>query len=128
MEERQKEKGGRKKEYASSAGSGGVLPFTTAPGSVRFLVRLTPRAAQNSFDGIARESDGRSVLRFRVMAPPVKGAANAALVAYIANTLDLRKSEVRIISGLSARLKLLELSGDVELIAVRLTEWLGGSF
>jgi len=128
MEERQKEKGGRKKEEGSSAGFGGVLPFTTAPGSVRFLVRLTPRAAHNSFDGIARESDGRSVLRFRVTAPPVKGAANAALVAYIADTLDLRKSEVRIISGLSARLKLLELSGKVELIAARLTEWLGGSF
>ena len=128
MEERQKEKGGRKKEYGNSAGFGGVLPFTTAPGSVRFLVRLTPRAAQNSFDGIARESDGRAVLRFRVMAPPIKGAANAALVAYIANTLNLRKSEVRIISGLTARLKLLELSGDGELIAVRLTEWLGGSF
>jgi uncharacterized protein YggU (UPF0235/DUF167 family) len=62
------------------------------------------------------------------MAPPVKGAANAALVAYIASTLNLRKSEVRIISGLTARLKLVELSGDGELIAARLTEWLGGSF
>jgi uncharacterized protein len=107
---------------------GNGLPFTATPGGVRFLVRLTPRAAQNSFDGIACESDGRPVLRFRVTAPPVKGAANAALVAYVAKALNLRKSEVRIISGLTARLKLLELSGDVELIAARLTEWLGGSF
>ncbi|HYY29489.1 MAG TPA: DUF167 domain-containing protein [Chthoniobacterales bacterium] len=101
--------------------------FNATPGSVRFLVRLTPRAARNSFDGLVRESDGRPVLRFRVTAPPVKGAANAALVAYVSNALDLRKSEVRIISGQTARLKLLELSGDADLIAARLTEWIGAS-
>jgi uncharacterized protein YggU (UPF0235/DUF167 family) len=103
------------------------LPFTATADSVRFFVRLTPRAARNSFDGIARESDGRPVLRFKVTAPPVKGAANAALVACIADALGLRKADVRIISGQTARLKLLELCGDSDLIAARLTQWIGGA-
>ena len=106
---------------------GSGLPFNAKPGVVRFLVRLTPRAARNGFDGLVRESDGRPVLRFRVTARPIKGAANAALVAYIANALNLRKSDVRIISGQTARLKLLELSGDADLIVAQLTQWIGAS-
>jgi len=111
----------------SDADFGSGLPFNATPDGLRFLVRLTPRAARNGLDGLVRESDGRPVLRFRVTAAPVKGAANAALVAYVANTLNLRKSDVRIISGQTARLKLLELSGDADLIAARLTQWIGAS-
>jgi uncharacterized protein len=112
---------------SGGADFGNELPFTAVAGSVRFLVRLTPRAARNSFDGFARESDGRPVLRFKVAAPPVKGAANAALVTYIADALGIRKSDVRIISGQTARLKVLELCGDSDLIAARLSQWLGAS-
>jgi uncharacterized protein len=103
------------------------LSFNTAPGSVHILVRLTPRANRNGFDRVVREPDGRLALRIRVTAPPVKGAANSALVAYVANALNLRKSEVRLISGHTARLKVVELSGEADLIAARLTQWLDAS-
>jgi len=74
-----------------------------------------------------RGSDGRPALRLRVTAPPVKGAANAALIAYVAHALGLRKSEVRIASGETARLKLLELSGDAASISARLAAWIAAA-
>lgn len=58
------------------------LPFAAATsGGVRIAVRLTPRAARNGIDGAAPGAGGRSALHLRVAAPPVEGAANAALVA-----------------------------------------------
>ena len=101
------------------------LPFAGAAGSgVRVAVRLTPRAARNGLDGIAPGPDGRPVLRLRVAAPPVEGAANAALVAYVAEGLRMRRSEVAIVSRERGRVKLLELSGDAATLLARLTEWL----
>ncbi len=108
-------------------GGGGGLPYDVTLAGVRLRVRLTPRAARNGLDGIVRGSDGRSALQLRVTAPPVKGAANAALIAYVASALKLRKSDIRIASGETARLKLLELSGDADLIAARLMEWIAVS-
>ena len=90
------------------------------PEGLRLAVRLTPRASRNGIDGVRQGADGRSYLQLRVAAPPVEGAANAALVEFVAVSLDLRKSDVRMISGQSGRLKLLELTGDGGRIAQRL--------
>jgi uncharacterized protein len=62
-------------------------------------------------------------LRLRVAAPPVEGAANAALVAFVAEALRLRRSDVAIVSGERGRVKLLELSGDPAALLARLAEW-----
>jgi uncharacterized protein len=107
-------------------GYGDGLPFAVAAGTgVRVAVRLTPKAARNGLDGIAPGPDGRPVLRLRVAAPPVDGAANAALVAYVAESLRLRRSDVAVVSGERGRLKLLELSGDAATLIARLAEWVG---
>ncbi|WP_343895345.1 DUF167 domain-containing protein [Craurococcus roseus] len=104
------------------------MPFATAAGAgVRLAVRLTPRAARDGLDGVAAaDAEGRAALRLRVAAPPVDGAANAALVGYVAASLGLRKSDVAIVSGERGRLKLLELSGDPDALLARLAEWVGG--
>jgi uncharacterized protein YggU (UPF0235/DUF167 family) len=57
----------------------------------------------------------------------VDGAANAALVAFVAKALRLRKSDVAIVSGEKARLKLLELSGDPGELSARLAGWIADS-
>ncbi len=43
--------------------------------------------------------------------PPVDGAANAALLAFLAKTLGISRSAVRLAAGDTARLKRLELEG-----------------
>jgi uncharacterized protein len=73
---------------------------------VRFAVRLTPRAAVDHVDGVL---DG--VLKARVTAPAVEGAANHALVRLLADELDVPRSDVRIVAGATAREKLVVIDG-----------------
>ena len=103
------------------------MPFATVAGAgVRLAVRLTPRAARNGLDGVAHGPGGQAALRLRVAAPPVEGAANAALVAFVAEALRLRRSDVAIVSGERGRVKLLELSGDSAVLLSRLADWARG--
>ena len=112
----------------SDDGRAARLPFAAATGAgVRLAVRLTPRAARDGLDGVVPGPDGWPVLQLRVAAPPVEGAANAALVGYVATSLRLRKSDVSIVSGERGRLKLLELSGDPAALLARLAEWVDGA-
>ncbi len=75
-------------------------------------MRLTPRAAHNRVDGIVAGADGRAMLQIRLTAPPVEGAANAALVAFLADALHLHKKAVIIRSGQTGRIKIVELAGE----------------
>ena len=77
---------------------------------VRFAVRLTPRAAVDRVDGV---TDG--VLRARVGAPAVEGAANNALIR-----LGVARSDVRIVAGAASRQKLVVVDGaDPDAIVAR---------
>jgi uncharacterized protein YggU (UPF0235/DUF167 family) len=86
-----------------------------SPTDVRFAVRLTPRAALDQIDGV---SDG--VLRARVGAPAVEGAANNALLRLIAEELGVPRTSVRIVAGASSRQKLVVVDGgDPDAIVAR---------
>ncbi len=71
------------------------------PNAVRFAVRLTPRGGSDEIDGVR---DG--VLRARVAAPPVEGAANQAMLRLIASELDVPRGRVRLVAGAGGRTKL----------------------
>lgn len=88
-------------------------------------VRVTPRAGRDAVAGLEQDSSGRTVLRVRLTAPPADGAANAALATFLAAELGLRARDVTILSGHSARLKILRLSGDGAIIASRLAALAG---
>jgi uncharacterized protein YggU (UPF0235/DUF167 family) len=65
----------------------------------RLAVRLTPRGGREAIDGWAVDGDGRPYLKVRVAAPPVEGAANAALLALLAKALGVPKSSLSIVGG-----------------------------
>ena len=50
-------------------------------------------------------------MKIRVSAPPVEGAANSAVIEFIASTLKVAKSRVRVASGTSSRRKVIEIDG-----------------
>ena len=102
-----------------------ALPYVVGKDGVTLAVRLTPRATKEAVDGLATLADGRSALAVRVKAPPVDGAANAALIALLAKRLAVRKADIAIAAGDSARLKRLAIRGDSARIAERLQEMLG---
>ena len=86
-------------------------PWRETDDGLEVFVRLTPRGGSARIDGIAADG-GQACLRVRVAAPPVEGAANAAIVAYLAKALGLPRSAVTLVAGDRARLKRLRLRGD----------------
>jgi hypothetical protein len=76
----------------------------------RLSVRVQPRASRNEIVGF----DAAGVLRVRVTAPPVDGAANKAVVELLAAALDVPKADISIASGQTGRLKLVDVAGMSE--------------
>jgi uncharacterized protein len=70
----------------------------------RIDVRVQPRASRNEIVGY-REG----VLRVRLQAPPVDGAANDALVRFLADEFGVPRRQVRIVSGFGSRNKIVEV-------------------
>ncbi len=75
-------------------------------GAVVFEVRVAPRASRSRVIGV---QDG--ALKVALTAPPVDGAANDALRKLLAKTLGVSKSDVEIVRGDRARIKLLRVKG-----------------
>ena len=74
--------------------------------TVRFAVRLTPRSAVERVEEVV---DG--VLKVKVMAPAVEGAANNALIRLLAEELGIARRDVRIVAGAASRQKLVVVDG-----------------
>ncbi|MGB5367744.1 MAG: DUF167 domain-containing protein [Polyangiales bacterium] len=75
-------------------------------GAVVFEVRVAPRASRSRVIGV---QDG--ALKVALTATPVDGAANQALRKLLAKTLGVSKSDVEIVRGDRARIKLLRIDG-----------------
>lgn len=100
------------------------------PEGFTLRVRLTPGAAADRIDGLARDSAGAAHLAVRVRARPEDGRANDALERTLAAALGAPKSAVSIERGAKARLKTVRVSaGGAALAAARrlLNETTGGS-
>ncbi len=69
-------------------------------------VRIQPRASKNEI--VVREDGG---LKIRLTAPPVDGAANEALIRFLADKAGVPKSQVEIVSGHTSRDKIVRISG-----------------
>jgi uncharacterized protein len=66
------------------------------------------------------DAGGKRVLKARVAAAAEDGKANTALVALIADALDVGTSKVRIVGGGASRTKTVEVEGESSLMAARL--------
>ena len=75
-------------------------------GELTLAVRVTPRASRET---LSLEDDG--ILRARLTAPPVEGAANEALISLLAKRLHLPKRAITIVRGAASRDKQLAITG-----------------
>jgi len=92
-------------------------PYTIAEDGICLAVRVIPRAKKSEVAGIVTGVDGRTALSIRLAAPPVDGAANKALLAFLAGMLDVTKSAISIRSGETGRLKRIDVTGDPRQLA-----------
>lgn len=82
-------------------------PLTLAAnGRLRLALKLFPRSRQEGLEGT---HDGR--LHIKLLAPAVDGKANAALVGFLARLLGVKKTQVLLVTGEKARLKIVEIEG-----------------
>jgi uncharacterized protein (TIGR00251 family) len=82
------------------------LRISERDGRVLVEVHVVPRAAKSAICGV---HDGR--IKVALDAPPVDGAANAALIALFAKLLRLPKRDVTLLRGEASRQKVLALRG-----------------
>ena len=87
---------------------------------IQIAVRVTPRGGRDALTAGTKEH-----FAARLSAPPVDGAANAALVPLVARHFGVPKRAVRIVAGETARLKRLHIAGDPQMLA-RVAEALYG--
>ncbi len=81
------------------------LPIYSIVGEIiKLPVVLKPQAKSNQILGIIH---GR--LKIAIVAPPVDGKANIALVAFMSEILSVKKRDIVIASGLTNHLKMLHL-------------------
>jgi uncharacterized protein (TIGR00251 family) len=90
--------------------------ITSGPRGVRLRVHVQPRAQETEIAGLHGDA-----LKIRLHAPPVDGAANVELVAFLARTLAVPTRAVRIVSGAHGRAKIVEVDGISERDVMRLT-------
>ena len=68
-------------------------------------VRVLPRSSRNTLEW------EQGMLKVRLTAPPVDGAANEALVALLAERLGIPKRAIQIVRGATSRQKTVEITG-----------------
>lgn len=83
---------------------------------VSIRVKLVPRAPANRVDGPHGDA-----LKIRLNAPPVDGRANAALLRFLAETLELPQAALAITAGETSRNKAIRVHGlEAAVIRARL--------
>lgn len=80
-------------------------------GRVIIQIRLQPRAR---CDEIAGLQGGR--LKIRITAPPVDGKANAHLLKFLAQSFQVSKNQVRLLSGAATRDKRVTIESPARLL------------
>jgi len=74
-------------------------------------VQVQPRASCDEFAGIHA-----GALKVRLTSPPVDGKANAALIAFLAESFGVAKRQVTLLKGESGRTKQLRIQAPVRFL------------
>ena len=69
-------------------------------------LRVQPRASHNEVVGWIGD-----ILKIRLAAPPVEGAANASCLDFLADLLDLPQTQLEILRGEHSRNKVVQITG-----------------
>ena len=97
-----------------------ALPWMLDAMGVTLAVKVTPRASRTEVIGVQPQAEGRLALAVRVVSPPVDGAANEVLVAFLAKKLGVPRSAVTLRSGATGRVKLFRIEGDAAMLGEKL--------
>src|SRR5580692_9233680 len=87
-------------------------PWRYSTAGISVALRVTPRGGRDDIDGVETLANGRTVVKVRVRAIADGGEANRAVSELIAKALGVPKARVRILSGMTSRLKQIAIDGE----------------
>src|SRR2546423_11850980 len=94
----------------------------TGGGAVVFDIQVVPRASRVAVGPVVGDR-----LRIAVTAPPVDGAANAAVIEALADAFGVRRSAVEIVRGERGRRKTVSIAGASRAVLERLARPASGA-
>lgn len=83
-----------------------TLPIRETKSGLSFDIQVNPHSSRAEITGIAE-----GLLKIKVTAAPVEGAANDAIIALLSKKLRLKKSQLAISVGAKGRKKTIVVSG-----------------
>lgn len=83
-----------------------ALRVTAKGAGIRVNIRVQPRSSHPGVGGVHGDA-----LKVRVGAAPVDGAANDSVVEVLAHAFGVSKAAVSIVSGHTARAKIVDIAG-----------------
>ncbi len=89
------------------------LRINSYKSGIRFSAVIQPRSTQNEVLGVHNNS-----LKIRLTSPPVDGAANKTCIKFLAKSLGVSPSKIRIVAGLNNKNKTIEID-DIDEPAFR---------
>lgn len=95
-------------------------PWHTTPTGLRLTVWAQPGAKKTAITGLHG-----GAIKIQLAARPVEGAANEALIRFLAETFHVPKRSVSLVKGEQQRQKVLEILGPPEPLQACLIALLG---
>ena len=89
----------------STSGTGASFLRETA-GGVVLILKVIPRSSVNAVAGIQADA-----LKLKITAPPVDSAANAEVVRFLAEILEVPRGAVQLLRGATSRHKQVRVVG-----------------
>lgn len=83
------------------------IPYRKSKNGITIEVKVEPRSSQRGIAGVMDQT----ILKVKLTAPPVEGAANEQLIEVIAEELKVKRSQVKVIRGQASKRKVVEISG-----------------
>ena len=87
-------------------------PWRYSTEGISVALRVTPRGGRDDIDGVETLANGKSVVKVRVRAIAEGGEANRAVTDLLAKALGVPKRNVRLLTGVTSRLKQVAVDGD----------------
>ena len=73
-------------------------------------IKVIPNSSNNKIKEIMTDDSGEETIKIKIKAAPEKGKANTELIKFLSKELDIKRSNISIISGKTDRIKLIKIS------------------
>ena len=93
------------------------LQIKEGEGGCTISLKVIPKASRTQITGVEA-----GALKLKVQAPPVEGAANEAVVEYLAKCLRKSKSSIDLIKGRQSRHKVIHITGISSMEVMKMME------